>query len=167
MNHIKSFVDYVTEAKSIENTIKDLARHLAFDKDVIKYLNTSRSKREIGWRELLAKKLRGNKSEFITYITKNMVSDFNPEITGPVSVKIDDGDFDNDDVEISRFDQIDPDDKLDDLNRRLEDIENTLGIDPDDEETLDKVKDKAKELGFDVIEDKDKDKDKDDKDDKE
>lgn len=156
MDNLKSFAEFIVEAKSLENIIKDLARHLAFDKDIVKYLNTSRSKREIGWRDLLAKKLRGRNEEYINYITKNMVADLNSEITGPVSVKVDNGDFDNDEVEISRFDALDPDDKLDDLNRRLEDVEDTLGIDPDDEDTLDDVKKKAKELGFDVIKRNDK-----------
>lgn len=156
MDNIKSFSEFLNEAKSIEYKIKQLARHLAFDKDVIKYLNTSRSKREMGWRDLLDTKLRAGDKEYITYITKQMVSDLNNAITGPVSVKVDDGDFDNDEVEISRFDNIAPEDKMDDLNKRLEDVEDTLGIDPDDEKSLDKAKKKAKKLGFDVIDDEDK-----------
>lgn len=152
MDNLKSFSEFINEAKTIEFKIKQLARHLAFDKEVVKYLNTSRSKREIGWRDLLDRKLKGKDKDFITYITKNMVSDFNNAITGPVSVKVSDGDFDNDEVELSRFDNIPPDDKLDDLNRRLEDVEDTLGIDPDDEETLKKAQKKAEKLGFDVIE---------------
>ena len=150
MDNIKTFDEFLSEAVSVETAIKNLARHLAFDKEVIKYLNTSRSKREIGWRDLLDKKLRGRDKEYINYITKNMVSDLNSEITGPVTVKVDDGDFDNDEVVLSRFDELEPDDKLDDLNRRLEDVEDTLGIDPDDEDTLDAAKRKAKKLGFDV-----------------
>ncbi|MCM1218924.1 MAG: hypothetical protein NC548_30960 [Lachnospiraceae bacterium] len=156
MDNIKSFSEFLNEAKSIEYKIKQVARHLAFDKDVIKYLNTSRSKREMGWRDLLDTKLRAGDKEYINYITKQMVSDLNNTITGPISVKVNDGDFDNNKDEISRFNGIAPEDKMDDLNKRLKDVEDTLGIDPDDKKSLDKVKKKAEKLGFDVIDDKDK-----------
>ena len=56
MNNIKDFSQYVIEAKSEREIVRDLARRLSFDKDVIKYLNTSRAKRKIGWRELLQSK---------------------------------------------------------------------------------------------------------------
>ena len=74
MEYVKSFSDFVcskiiNEEQSIENKVKHLSRHLAFDKDVIKYLNTTRSKREIGWRDLLLKKLHGTNQDYITYIT--------------------------------------------------------------------------------------------------
>lgn len=157
MNYVKSFSEFVqdtlNEAKSTEDKIKDIARHLAFDKDVIKYLNTTRSKREIGWRDLLDTKLHGSNKDFITYITKNMIMNLNPKITGPVSVKIDDDDTEEQSIEIdSRLDGMTTDDKIKDINRRLEDVEDTLGIDPDDVDTLDDVKKKAEKLGFDVIE---------------
>ena len=159
MGYIKSFSEFVSsinEEKSTENKIKNIARHLAFDKDVIKYLNTTRSKREIGWRDLLDKKLRGSEKDYLTYITKNMVANLNPKITGPVSVKIDDGDFDNDEVEISsRLDGLSTDDKIEDINRRLEDVEDMFGIDPDDEDTLDAAREKAEELGFEPFEKED------------
>lgn len=157
MSYIKSFSEFISsnrvnESKTVEDKIKELARHLAFDKDIIKYLNTTRSKREIGWRDLLNKKIHGGDKEFITYITKNMVANLNPKITGPVSVKIDDGDFDNPDIEISsRIDDMDTNDKIDDINRRLEDVEDTLGINPDNEDTLEDVKNKVKKLGFNPI----------------
>ena len=160
MINLKSFDEYINEARDIQKIIRDLARHLAFDKDVIKYLNTSRSKREMGWRELLSLKLRGRNSDYINYITKQMVADLNKgSITGPTTVKVNSDDFDNpDEVEIGRFDQLDTvAKKLDDLNTRLEDIENTFGVDPDDEETLEKTQKKSDELGFDVIEDDEKD----------
>ena len=152
MGYIKNFSDFLNESKSTEIIIKNLTKHLAFDKDIVKYLNTSRSKREMGWRELLAKKLKGSKSEYITYITKNMVADYNPKITGPTKIKIDDGDFDNpDEVEISRLSGLSTSDKIEDINRRLEDVEDVLGINPDNKETLDKSKKTAKNLDFDVI----------------
>lgn len=159
MINLKDFSQFVNEARSVQDIIKDLARHLAHDKDVIKYLNTSRSKRELGWRDFLDTKLHGDKKEYINYLTKQMVADFNPSnITGPVTIKNDeDDDFDNpEEVEIGRFDQItSTEDKLDDLNTRLENVEDTLGIDPDDEDTLEKAKKKAAKLGFNVIEDDD------------
>ena len=39
-------------------------------------------------------------------------------------------------------------DQLDDLNDRVTDIENTLGIDPDDPDTVDKAQKELKEIGF-------------------
>lgn len=158
MSHIKTFSEFINsgsinEEKTIENKVKSLSRHLAFDKDVIKYLNTTRSKREIGWRELLQKKLHGSNQDYITYITKNMVQNMNPKITGPVSVKFKNNEEDTDDVELdSRLKNLPIDDKIEDINRRLEDVEDTLGINPDDEDTLIKAKEKAEELGFDTIE---------------
>ena len=90
MNTIKSYNEFLLlEMKTEKEIVQDLARHLAFDRDVIKYLNTSRSKRKIGWRELLDYKLRGKQKDYINYITKNMVADYNPRITG--YIKIDDG----------------------------------------------------------------------------
>ena len=68
MNNIKSYKDFLLEYKSEEDIVKDLARHLSFDKDVIKYLNTSRSRRKIGWRELLQSKLHGSNLDYINYI---------------------------------------------------------------------------------------------------
>lgn len=161
IKHIKNFYEFshssiITEEKSIENKVKSLSRHLAFDKDVIKYLNTTRSKREIGWRDLLLKKLHGSNQDYINYITKNMVQNMNPKITGPVSVKFDNDDDETEEVELdSRLKGLPIDDKIEDINHRLEDIEDTLGIDPDDEDTLIKAKEKAEELGFDTIEDED------------
>lgn len=157
MIKIRKFSEFINEAKSVQEIVKDLARHLSFDKDVIKYLNTSRSKREIGWRELLQSKLHGDNLEYVTYITKNMVADYNPQITGPVSFKSNgEEDFDNTTVvDTSRFNDMDPDEKIDDLNRRLTGVENVLGIDPDDEDTLDKAMKISKDLGFETIEDED------------
>lgn len=155
MDYIKSFSDFISspefinEATSIEDRVKKLARHLAFDKEVVKFLNTTRSKREIGWRELLNKKLHGENKDFIAYITKNMVQNLNPKITGPVSVKLKNDDEENQEVELdSRLKGLSTDDKIEDINRRLEDVENMFGIDPDDEETLLKAREKAEEIGF-------------------
>lgn len=155
MSYVKNFSEFVSslnEAKSLEDKIKNIARHLAFDKEVVKYLNTTRSKREIGWRDLLDKKLHGSNKDYITYITKNMVQDLNPKITGPVSVKFDNDDLETQEIEIdTRLTGLSTDDKIEDINRRLEDVEDMLGIDPDDEDTLDKAREKAEELGFDVL----------------
>ena len=41
---ILNYNDYLIEAKSERKIVQDLARHLSFDKDVIKHLNTSRAK---------------------------------------------------------------------------------------------------------------------------
>ena len=94
MNNIKHFDEFITEVKSDKDIVKDLARHLSFDRDVVKYLNTSRAKRKIGWRELLSDKLHGKNLDYIKYITKNMVADYNPQIVGPVNFKDEEGDFD-------------------------------------------------------------------------
>lgn len=162
MGYVKSFSEFISsiesvnEDKSTETKIKTIARHLAYNKDIIKYLNTTRSKREIGWRDLLMTKLHGTDKEYITYITKNMVQNLNPKITGPVSVVIKNDDKDKDELEIdNRLKGLSTDDKIEDINKRLGDVENTLGIDPDDEDTLETAKEKAKELGFETIEDED------------
>lgn len=165
MNYVKKFSEFIdsqrkiNEEKSIENIVKRISRHLAFDKDIIKYLNTTRSKREIGWRDLLDKKLHGTDKEYINYITKNIVQNLNPKITGPISVKFKNDENEDEETEIdSRLKNLPVNDKIEDINRRLEDIEDTLGIDPDDEDTLIKAKEKAMELGFDTIEDEDEEK---------
>ena len=44
MGKIKYFDEFIIEAKSEKDIVKDLARHLSFDRDVVKYLNTSRAK---------------------------------------------------------------------------------------------------------------------------
>lgn len=147
MNNIKNYKEFLLEIKSDKDIVKDLARHLAFDKDIIKYLNTSRSKREIGWREMLDLKLHGSNKNYINYLTKNMVADYNPQITGYIHINDDEeGDFDKDnEKEKSRdFDGMTLDDKISDLNKRTSDVENLLGIDPDDDDTL---KDVEKALG--------------------
>lgn len=155
MKNIKSFDEYLTEEKSIEIKIKNISRHLAFDKDVIKYLNTTRSKREIGWRDLLTKKLRGDDVNYINYVTKNMVQNLNPKITGPTSVKFkNDDDDDDDQLELdNRLTDTESPDRLGDIEDRLKNIEDTLGIDPEDSDTVDTAQDKAEELGFDTIKD--------------
>ena len=38
--------------------------------------------------------------------------------------------------------------QLDDLDDRVTDIENTLGIDPDDPDTVEKAQEELKEIGF-------------------
>ena len=152
MNYIKSFSEFVNshinESKSVEEKIKDIARHLSFDKDVIAYLNTSRSKRKMGWRDFLDSKLHGDNKNYITYLTKNMVADYNPQITGPEKIVInDEGDFDNpNEIQINNNNN-----NNNNIDKRVENIEDTLGIDPDNEETIDSAKKKMKKLGFDPI----------------
>lgn len=158
MNNIKSYSEFVStnqinEDKSIENKIKNISRHLAFDKDVIKYLNTTRSKREIGWRDLLNTKLLGSDKNYINYITKNMVANHNSKITGPISVHVRNNDDDSSSIELDTTSKNTSLSKqVASINNRLEDVENVLGIDPDDSDTLIAAMDKAKELGFDTIE---------------
>lgn len=147
MNNIKSFDEFLFEMKSVREIVRDLARHLAFDKDVIEYLNTSRAKRKIGWRELLDDKLHGKNKEFITYITKNMVADYNPQITGYIPVE--DGD-DEDEMRVNgwnrRHDDIEA--EIEDLEDRTEDIEDLLGVVPDKPESLDAVETALKDAGY-------------------
>ena len=146
MNNIKDFSQYLIEAKSEREIVRDLARRLSFDKDVIKYLNTSRAKRKIGWRELLKSKLHGDNLDYINYITKNMVADYNPQITGFINPKESDEEEENFDKRVSKKHR---DMKLDasigDIENRLEDIEDVLGIDPNDNDTVEFAK---KELGL-------------------
>ena len=146
MNNIKDFSQYLIEAKSEREIVRDLARRLSFDKDVIKYLNTSRAKRKIGWRELLKSKLHGSNLDYINYITKNMVADYNPQIVGFINPKESDEEEENFDKRVSKKRR---DMKLDasigDIENRLEDIEDVLGIDPNDNDTVEFAK---QELGL-------------------
>lgn len=146
MNNIKDFSQYVIEAKSEREIVRDLARRLSLDRDVIKYLNTSRAKRKIGWRELLQSKLHGSNLDYINYITKNMVADYNPQIVGFINPKESGEEEENFDKRVSKKRR---DMKLDasigDIENRLEDIEDVLGIDPNDNDTVEFAK---KELGL-------------------
>lgn len=132
MNNIKYFDEYITEVKSDKDIVKDLARHLSFDRDVVKYLNTSRAKREIGWRELLADKLHGKNLDYINYITKNMVADYNPQIVGPMNFKDTDGDFDVENEKDAKEDdgRTPLERKIDRLEDKINDIEDILEIEP-------------------------------------
>lgn len=143
MNNLKDYEEYINEAKSVREIVRDLARRLSFDKDVIKFLNTSRAKRTMGWRELLQSKLHGNNLDYINYITKNMVADYNPQITGYINVKDEDeGDFDEEEEEKNKERKGVLGDNIDDIESRVEDIEYVLGIDPDDRDTIEIAKDK-------------------------
>ena len=141
MNNIKNFTEFLLEVKSDKDIVKDLARHLSFDKDIIKYLNTSRAKREIGWREMLDTKLHGKNKFYINYITKNMVADYNPQITGYIHIndKDDEEDFDQKEDDDRGFFDMSTEDQIADLNDRVGDVEDLLGIDPDDNKSLDRV----------------------------
>ena len=150
MNNIKNYTEFLLEMKSDKDIVKDLARHLSFDKDIIKYLNTSRAKREIGWREMLDTKLHGKNKFYINYITKNMVADYNPQITGYVHINDpEEDDFDKaEEVKDRGFDDMSTEDQISDLNDRVGDVENLLGIDPDDDKTLDKVAKALDKAGY-------------------
>lgn len=151
MNNIKSYDDFLLEMKSDKDIVKDLARHLAFDKDIIKYLNTSRAKRELGWREMLDTKLHGHNKDYINYLTKNMVADYNPQITGYIHINHDDeGDFDQEKEQEIRdeFEETPLADQVANLNVRVMGIEDVLGIDPSDEKSLDKVEKALDDAGY-------------------
>ena len=151
MNTIKDYSNFLLEIKSDKDIVKDLARHLAFDKDIIKYLNTSRAKRTMGWREMLDTKLHGKNKDYINYLTKNMIADYNPQITGYIHINDEDeGDFDqeNEKERNHDFDGLSLEDKLQDLNKRLSDIEKTFGFDPDDERTLKAVADALDDIDY-------------------
>ncbi len=132
MNNIKDFDEFITEMKSERDIVKDLARHLSFDRDVVKYLNTSRAKRKIGWRELLADKLHGKNLDYINYITKNMVADYNPQIVGPTNFKDMEGDFDveNENGKDKDNEKSPIEKKLDKLEDKINTIEDILEIEP-------------------------------------
>ena len=153
MNNIKYFDEYITEVKSDKDIVKDLARHLSFDRDVVKYLNTSRAKREIGWRELLADKLHGKNLDYINYITKNMVADYNPQIVGPINFKDTEGDFDvENEKEAADDDERSPlERKIDRLEDKINAIEDILEIEPGFPEAAEITK---KELDLTPLEDK-------------
>lgn len=152
MNNIKYFDEFITEVKSDKDIVKDLARHLSFDRDVVKYLNTSRAKREIGWRELLADKLHGKNLDYINYITKNMVADYNPQIVGPMNFKDDNGDFDVENEKEKSDDGKTPiEKKLDRLEDKINNIEDVLEIEPSFPDTIKITK---QELDLTPIEDK-------------
>ena len=153
MNNIKYFDEYITEVKSDKDIVKDLARHLSFDRDVVKYLNTSRAKREIGWRELLADKLHGKNLDYINYITKNMVADYNPQIVGPMNFKDTDGDFDVENEKDAKEDdgRTPLERKIDRLEDKINDIEDILEIEPGFPEAAEITK---KELDLTPLEDK-------------
>ena len=150
MNNLKNYNDFIFEMKSEKDIVKDLARHLAFDKDIIKYLNTSRAKREIGWREMLDLKLHGKNKNYINYLTKNMVADYNPQITGYIHInEPEEGDFDQEEeIKDRGFDEMSPEDQITDLNVRMTGVEDLLGIDPDDATTLDKVEKALDDAGY-------------------
>ena len=132
MNNIKNFDEFITEVKSDKDIVKDLARHLSFDRDVVKYLNTSRAKRKVGWRELLADKLHGKNLDYINYITKNMVADYNPQIVGPMNFKDEEGDFDVENEKDAAEDDVKTpiERKLDKLEDQINNIEDVLEIKP-------------------------------------
>ena len=152
MNTIKHFDEFITEMKSDKDIVKDLARHLSFDRDVVKYLNTSRAKREIGWRELLADKLHGKNLNYINYITKNMVADYNPQIVGPINFKDTEGDFDVENEKDDDKDKRTPlEKKIDRLEDKIDTIEDILEIEPGYQKAIEITK---KELDLTPLEDK-------------
>ena len=163
MNNIKNYTEFLLEVKSDKDIVKDLARHLAFDKDIVKYLNTSRAKRELGWREMLDTKLHGKNKDYINYLTKNMIADYNPQITGYIHInEPEEGDFDVEQEADRGFDDMSTEEQIADLNDRVGDVDNLwlicidrsyLGIDPDDDKTLDKVEKALDDAGYEKPED--------------
>ena len=157
MERVKKFAEFICEMKDTRELVRDLARRLSFDKDVIKYLNTSRSRREMGWRELLADKLHGKNLNYINYITKSMVADYNPQIVGPqkYSEKAE-GDFDARNEEEAQkekeWNNSSLGDRIENIKDRVEDIEDLLGINPDDSDSLEKVNKALKDAGYDAPE---------------
>ena len=157
MERVKKFAEFICEMKDTRELVRDLARRLSFDKDVIKYLNTSRAKREIGWRELLGDKLHGKNLNYINYITKSMVADYNPQIVGPqkYSEKAE-GDFDARNEEEAQKEKEWNDsslgDRIKNIRDRVEDIEDLLGVNPDDSDSLKKVDKALKDAGYDAPE---------------
>ena len=157
MERVKKFAEFICEMKDTRELVRDLARRLSFDKDVIKYLNTSRAKREIGWRELLGDKLHGKNLNYINYITKSMVADYNPQIVGPqkYSEKAE-GDFDVRNEEEAQKEKEWNDsslgDRIENIRDRVEDIEDLLGVNPDDSDSLKKVDKALKDAGYDAPE---------------
>ena len=155
MNNIKNYTEFLLEVKSDKDIVKDLARHLSFDKDIIKYLNTSRAKRELGWREMLDTKLHGKNKFYINYITKNMVADYNPQITGYIHINDEEEEeFDQQDKDRG-FDDMTPEEQIADLNDRVGDVEDLLGIDPDKDASLDDVAKALDKAGYEKPEIKD------------
>ena len=157
MERVKKFAEFICEMKDTRELVRDLARRLSFDKDVIKYLNTSRAKREMGWRELLGDKLHGKNLNYINYITKSMVADYNPQIVGPqkYSEKAE-GDFDVRNEEEAQKEKEWNDsslgDRIENIRDRIEDIEDLLGVNPDDSDSLKKVDKALKDAGYDAPE---------------
>ena len=157
MERVKKFAEFICEMKDTRELVRDLARRLSFDKDVIKYLNTSRAKREMGWRELLGDKLHGKNLNYINYITKSMVADYNPEIVGPQKYKEKgEGDFDVRNEEEAQKEKEWNDsslgDRIENIRDRIEDIEDLLGVNPDDSDSLKKVDKALKDAGYDAPE---------------
>lgn len=157
MERVKKFAEFICEMKDTRELVRDLARRLSFDKDVIKYLNTSRSRREMGWRELLADKLHGKNLNYINYITKSMVADYNPQIVGPQKYKEKgEGDFDVRNEEEAQkekeWNNSSLGDRIENIKDRVEDIEDLLGINPDDSDSLKKVDKALKDAGYDAPE---------------
>lgn len=153
MERVKKFAEFICEMKDTRELVRDLARRLSFDKDVIKYLNTSRSKREIGWRELLGDKLHGKNLNYINYITKSMVADYNPQIVGPQKYsEKSEGDFDvRNEKEAQKereWNNSTLGDRIENIKDRVEDIEDLLGVDPDDSKSLKKVDKALKDAGY-------------------
>ena len=98
---------------------------------------------------MLDTKLHGKNKFYINYITKNMVADYNPQITGYIHINDheDEEDFDQKNKDRG-FKDMDIKDQIADLNDRVGDVENLLGIDPDDDKTLDKVAKALDDAGY-------------------
>jgi hypothetical protein len=78
-----------------------------------------------------------------------MVADYNPQITGYIHIndEEDEEDFDQQDKDRG-FDDMSTEDQIADLNDRVGDVENLLGIDPDKDASLDKVAKALDKAGY-------------------
>ena len=105
---------------------------------------------------MLADKQHGKNLDYINYITKNMVADYNPQIVGPVNFKDNEGDFDvENEKEAAEDDGRTPlEKKIDRLEDKIDTIEDVLEIKPGFPETIEITK---QELDLTPFEDKIKD----------
>jgi hypothetical protein len=78
-----------------------------------------------------------------------MVADYNPQITGYIHINDDEDEEDFDQQDKDRgFDDMSPEEQIADLNDRVGDVEDLLGIDPDDDKSLDRVEKELDRIGY-------------------
>jgi hypothetical protein len=85
-----------------------------------------------------------------------MVADYNPQITGYIHINDDEDEEDFDQQDKDRgFDDMTPEEQIADLNDRVGDVEDLLGIDPDKDASLDQVAKALDKAGYEKPEPKD------------